>query len=199
METVIKIIEIFAFATGIAYLILEIMQHNFMWIIGIATGLACAFSFGVQHIWGQMGLNIYYVVISIIGLARWRRDAAALESSKGSNDSIIHLNHLKLKTLLISILLFLAGSSALIWLLRILGDSESAVDAVVVVMSAIGTWWLAQSYLQQWYIWLIADSALTAMCIHSGMWWMAGLYMAYAMSSVYGWFHWKRNGRYVDS
>ena len=43
METVIKIIEIFAFATGIAYLILEIMQHNFMWIIGIATVLATGF------------------------------------------------------------------------------------------------------------------------------------------------------------
>lgn len=199
METVIKIIEIFAFATGIAYVILEILQLNFMWIIGIATGLACAFSFGVQHIWGQMGLNIYYVAISIIGLVRWRRDAAALEAPKGSTEETIHLNHLKLKTILISILILAAGSAVLIWLLKMLGDSESALDAVVVVMSAIGTWWLAESYPQQWFIWLIADSALAAMCIHSGMWWMSGLYLAYALSSVYGWFHWKRNGRYVDS
>lgn len=199
METVIKIIEIFAFATGIAYVILEILQLNFMWIIGIATGLACAFSFGVQHIWGQMGLNIYYVAISIIGLVRWRRDAAALEAPKGSNEGTIHLNHLKFKTILISILILAAGSAVLIWLLKMLGDSESALDAVVVVMSAIGTWWLAESYPQQWFIWLIADSALAAMCIHSGMWWMSGLYLAYALSSVYGWFHWKRNGRYVDS
>lgn len=199
METVIKIIEIFAFATGIAYVFLEILQLNFMWIIGIATGLACAFSFGVQHIWGQMGLNIYYVAISIIGLVRWRRDAAALEAPKGSTEGTIHLNHLKLKTILTSILILAVGSAVLIWLLKMLGDSESALDAVVVVMSAIGTWWLAESYPQQWFIWLIADSALAAMCIHSGMWWMSGLYLAYALSSVYGWFHWKRNGRYVDS
>lgn len=135
----------------------------------------------------------------MIGLVQWRKDSAALQSSKGHSDSTIHLNHLSLKTLIISILLIPAGSALLYLLLHMLGDSESAIDAIVVVMSAIGTWWLAKSYLQQWYIWLIADSTLTAMCIHSGMWWMAGLYMAYALSSIYGWIHWKRNGRYVDS
>jgi len=48
METAIKIVEIFAFLSGLVYIVLELKQKDFMWYIGIATGIACAFSF-VRH------------------------------------------------------------------------------------------------------------------------------------------------------
>ena len=57
--TLIEIIEIFALVTGVAYVVLEILQKNAMWVVGILTGAACAYSFAVQRIWGMMGLNIY--------------------------------------------------------------------------------------------------------------------------------------------
>ena len=72
MEGIIQAIEVFAFITGLAYIILEIGQKNLMWIVGIATGAACAFSFAVQHLWASMVLNVYYVLISIWGLIQWR-------------------------------------------------------------------------------------------------------------------------------
>lgn len=39
----IQAIEIFAFVTGLAYIVLEIFQKNAMWVLGIATGIACAY------------------------------------------------------------------------------------------------------------------------------------------------------------
>ena len=65
---IVQAIEIFAFVTGIAYIVLEILQKNAMWVVGILTGAACAYSFAVQRSWGMMGLNLYYIVISVIGL-----------------------------------------------------------------------------------------------------------------------------------
>ena len=44
MGTLISAIEIFAAVTGVAYVVLEILQKNAMWVVGILTGLACAFS-----------------------------------------------------------------------------------------------------------------------------------------------------------
>ena len=69
-------IELFAMVTGVLYVLLEILQKNAMWVVGIATGAACAYSFSIQHSWGMVGLNLYYVVMSVVGLIRWKKDSA---------------------------------------------------------------------------------------------------------------------------
>ncbi len=260
-------IEIFALVTGLAYVVLEIGQRNFMWVVGILTGLACAYSFATQRLWASMGLNVYYVIISFWGLWKWRRDARLVRSSAvlpGSDSAVmpgpdpvvmpgsdpavmpgpdpavmpgpdpavmpgtdpavmpgpdpaampgpdpavmpgsdrasrpaIHLRRPTRKTLILSALLTLFGTAALIALLRWLGDSSSALDAFVTVLSAVATWWLALSYPQQWILWIVADILSTILCALSGLPWMAALYLAYAASAVYGYFHWTRNGIYV--
>lgn len=188
MQNLIQAIEIFALITGVAYVVLEILQKNAMWILGILTGAACAFSFGVQHVWASMGLNCYYVVISFIGLAKWRADGAKV------SEGAIHLNPLTKKTVLWSAVLFVLGSLAMIWLLRAIGDAEPRLDGTATVLSIIGTWWLAQSYLQQWLIWIVADILTTTLCLVTGQYWMALLYLAYIGSAVYGYIHWKKKG-----
>ena len=185
---IIQAIEIFAFVTGVAYVVLEILQKNAMWVVGILTGAACAYSFAVQRSWGMTGLNVYYVVMSVIGLVQWQRDGAKVE------EGAIHLRALSRKTALWSALAFVAGSLALIAVLRALGDGSSALDATATVLSVIATWWLAQSYIQQWMLWVVADTLTTALCIANGQYWMAVLYLAYIASAVYGYFHWKKKG-----
>lgn len=189
--TVIQAIEIFALVTGVAYVVLEILQKNAMWVLGILTGAACAFSFGVQHVWASMGLNIYYVVISFIGLAKWRKDGARVA------EGAIHLRALPKKVALWSACIFVLGSLAMIFLLRAIGDAEPRLDGAATVLSIIGTWWLAQSYLQQWLIWIVADIITTTLCIVTGQYWMALLYLAYIASAIYGYFHWRKKGVYL--
>ena len=189
---IVKAIEIFAFVTGILYVLLEIGQKNLMWIVGILTGAACAYSFGVQRIYASMGLNVYYVVISVIGLVQWRKDGAQVA------EGAIHLTRPSRPVYVWSTVVFVAGSLALIALLRALGDPESPIDAIVTVMSAIGTWWLAKSYPEQWMIWIVADVISCVLCIRAGLHWMSVLYLAYAASAVYGYFHWMKKGEYIE-
>ena len=40
-----EIIQILALATGVPYIVLEILQKRAMWIIGFLTGAACAVAF----------------------------------------------------------------------------------------------------------------------------------------------------------
>ena len=185
---IIRIIEIFAFATGIAYVVLEILQKNAMWVVGILTGAACAYSFAVQRSWGMTGLNIYYVVISVIGLIQWRKDGAQVD--EGS----VHLRALPKNTAVWSAVGFVLGSLALSWVFRALGDGASALDGTATVLSIIATWWLTRSYIQQWLLWIVADTLTTALCIVNGQYWMAVLYVSYIASAVYGYYHWKKKG-----
>lgn len=194
MELAIKIIEIFALVTGLAYLVLEIQQKNLMWVLGILTGIACSFSFAVQHLYASTGLNIYYVAVSFWGLYQWKKDAGKLSDDAGSS---IHLNKLGVRTMVISAMVLVVGSIALIALLKAIGGSETQIDAVTTVMSAIGTWWLAKSYPEQWLVWIVADLMATVLCLTAGMYWMTALYFAYTAGAVYGYVHWRRNGKIV--
>lgn len=188
----VQAVEVFALVSGVAYVVLEILQKNAMWVVGILTGAACAASFAVTHVWASMGLNIYYVAMSAVGLVQWKK---AGEKVGGS----IHLAVLPKSIALWSAAIMLIGSLVMIQLLRLSADAAPRLDAITVMLSAIGTWWLAQSYLQQWLIWIVADLLSTALCISTGQYWMALLYAVYAGSAVYGYIHWKKEGVYLNS
>lgn len=190
--SLIEAIEVFAFVSGLAYIVLEILQKNAMWVIGILTGIACAWSFHQQQLYASMGLNLYYVGMSVVGLWQWRK------AGKDTPEGALHLEKPSARTWWISGAVFVVGSLALIVLLHRLGDSESAMDAIVTVLSAIATWWLAKSYPQQWFLWIAADLLSTALCLSAGLYWMAVLYLAYTGSAVLGYLHWVRNGRYKE-
>lgn len=192
METIIRIIEIFALVTGVAYVVLEILQKNAMWVLGILTGAACAFSFGVQHVWASMGLNIYYVVVSFIGLWQWKKDGAQVGEGE------IHIRPLTPKVQYISTLVYIIGLYPIFYILKASGDPAPLLDAASTLLSVIATWWLAKSYLRQWLLWIGADLMSTWLCIDTGQWWMAVLYAVYAASAVYGYFHWKKRGKVVS-
>ena len=193
-------IEIFALVSGLAYVVLEIGQRNAMWVLGVLTGVACAYSFATQHLWASMALNVYYVAVSVWGFIQWRRDARRVGGVGDAESSkVIHIRSLSDRTLIISCVATIAGSVGLFFLLRAIGDSSSVLDAVVTVLSAVATVWLALSIPQQWILWIVADLLSTVLCAVSGLWWMAFLYFAYAASAVYGYFHWTRKGTYVDN
>ena len=189
----IQAIEIFATVTGIAYVVLEILQKNAMWVLGIFTGIACAVSFGLQDVWACMGLNIYYVGMSVVGLIQWKK------ASEQVGEGELHLQELPQRVAIWSSALLVLGSVVLIQVLRLTGDAAPVLDGIAAVLSVIATWWLAQSYLQQWLLWIVADILSTALCISTGQYWMAVLYAMYTASAIYGYFHWKRNGKFVQA
>lgn len=190
--TFVEVIEIVALVTGLVYLFLEIIQSNWMWVVGILTGIPVAISFGLQHVWASMLLNVYYVVMSVVGIVMWIK-----ASGKITSDGAYHLARLPRKVLTISGILAVLGIPAMTVVLRMFGGHETVLDAVAFVLSAIGTWWLAKSYLEQWLVWIVADVISAALCAATGAWLLALLYAAYAGWAVFGYYLWKKKGEYI--
>ena len=191
--------EIFTLVTGVVYIILEIRQKNFMWVVGVFTSLAAMWVFFRQGLYASFGLNTYYLITAFIGLWQWGRDKKKLMSSSTDEPShdVIHLNRLSLKTVVVSSVVAVVGTFALAWLMQMLENPMSYLDAAVAVLSAVATWWLVRSYIAQWWLWILADTLSTILCATQGMWWMTALYAAYTLSAVYGYIHWKKNGTYI--
>jgi nicotinamide mononucleotide transporter len=66
-----NIVEIFGAVTGIAYVILEIRRNILLWPLGIITSAVYIYVFGREGFYANMGLQWYYLVISIYGWYQW--------------------------------------------------------------------------------------------------------------------------------
>ena len=207
-----NVVEIFTLVTGVIYIILEIRQKNFMWVIGVLTSVAAMCVFFRQGLYASFALNTYYLVTAFIGLWQWSRDKKKLVAEGGSHvvaeaqpeGDRIHLNMLTAKTVAASAVVMVLGTFGLVELMQWLNSAGilqenpmSYLDSAATILSAIATWWLVRSYIQQWWLWIAADLMSTILCASQGMWWMTALYAAYTLSAVYGWAQWKRNGRYI--
>ena len=190
-----NILEIFTLITGVIYVILEIRQKSAMWVLGIITSLASMMVFFRQGLYASFGLNTYYLITAFIGLWQWRRDKGAIEGS-----SRIHLNTLTWKTAAISAAIFICGTIGLsvgMEYMSELGFKEnpmSLLDASIAVLSAVATWWLVKAYLQQWWLWIVANGLSVALCASQEMWWMALLYILYMAAAMIGLRHWRKHG-----
>ncbi len=197
--------QIFTLVTGVLYIIYEIRQKNFMWVVGIATSLAAMWVFFRQGLYASFGLNTYYFITAFIGLWHWRRDKKALTENIEVKEDTIVLNRLSLKTVLASAVIVVIGSVLLSEGMSYLHEQGllaenpmSMLDSATTVLSAVATWWLVKSYREQWLLWIVADSMSVALCATQQMWWMAALYLAYVAAAIYGLRYWKRVGMYLS-
>ena len=197
--------QIFTLVTGVLYIIYEIRQKNFMWVVGIATSLAAMWVFFRQGLYASFGLNTYYFVTAFIGLWHWRRDKKALKENIDVKEDTIVLNRLSLKTVLASAVIVVIGSVLLSEGMSYLHEQGllaenpmSMLDSATTVLSAVATWWLVKSYREQWLLWIVADSMSVVLCATQQMWWMAALYLAYVAAAIYGLRYWKRVGMYLS-
>lgn len=184
--------ELFTLITGIIYIILEIRQKNLMWVVGMITSLASMWVFFRAGLYASFALNTYYLVTAFIGLWQWEKD------KKEISDDVIHLNRISVSTVAISVIAGIAGVFALAWLMQMLENPMSYLDASVAVISAVATWWLVKAYLEQWWLWIAANLLSAILCATQGMWWMTALYAAYMVSAIIGYRYWKNKGRYLN-
>jgi nicotinamide mononucleotide transporter len=189
-----KAIEIFALVSGMIYVVLEIRQKNFMWVLGIMTSLASMWMFYSKGAYASFLLNVYYFVTAFIGLWQWRRDKTVVDDG-------IHIRRMNVKTAvagLISACLLTFALSLGMDRLHACGilkeNPMSLLDASIAAVSAVATWWLVRSYLEQWWLWIASNLLSIVLCAMFGMWWMMLLYVAYVVSSVIGLRYWKKHG-----
>ena len=128
------LMEIFTLVTGVIYIILEIRQKNFMWVVGVFTSLAAMWVFFRQGLYASFGLNTYYLITAFIGLWQWGQDKKKLSSSETvSSGDVIHLNRLPTW--------WLVRSYIAQWWIWILADTMSTI-----LCATQGMWWMTALY-----------------------------------------------------
>lgn len=195
-----QLLEYFGVLTGLLYLLLEIRQHRAMWVVGFLTSLVYVFVFFFSKIYADMGLNIYYVAISIYGFWQWTRQnkkrlaAVIPDQAPRPNEKILYRN-LTLP-LFTGILFAIAAIYALLYyLLHDFTDSPiPAGDAFTTAVGIVATWMLARRIIEHWIFWIIVNCVSVYLYYLRGLYPTMFLYICYALLAAVGLYTWKKKG-----
>lgn len=200
MDHMEQLLEYFGVLTGLLYLLLEIRQHRAMWVVGFLTSLVYVFVFFFSKIYADMGLNIYYVAISIYGFWQWSRQnkkrlaAVIPDQASRPNEKILYRN-LTLP-LFTGILFAIAAIYALLYyLLHDFTDSPiPAGDAFTTAVGIVATWMLARRIIEHWIFWIIVNCVSVYLYYLRGLYPTMFLYICYALLAAVGLYTWKKKG-----
>jgi len=211
-----NIVEIFGAVTGIAYVVLEIRRNILLWPLGIITSAVYMYVFGRTGFYANMGLQGYYLVISVYGWYAWRmskagtspepREATGIvepgdptltlppENIDGTlKDSGTDVRRLERTAALWCVLAAAVLWGVLWFLLDRATDSPVPVwDGLIASLSAVATWMLTKKYLEQWYVWIVANAIAVVVYIYSGLYPTAVLFFVYFVMAIIGVVKWKQ-------
>ena len=193
-----QLLEYFGVLTGLLYLFLEIKQHRAMWIVGFLTSLVYVFVFFFSKIYADMGLQAYYVAISIYGFWQWTRKCNPAQTSpaveKEASGTIVYRQATPL--MLTGICFAILGTYLLIYyVLYTFTDSPiPAGDAFTTAIGIIATYMLAKRIIEHWIFWIIANAASVYLYYLRELYPTMFLYVCYTVLAAVGLYIWKKKG-----
>lgn len=186
-------IEIIGIVLSLIYLYFEIKAKVLMWFFGIVSSAIMGIVFFQSGFYADMGLMLYYVIISIYGWIHWK---------KGLNEEQLQICHLTKKQAFAAVLILVVGYLLLLLILLhipgIIGLKDSTfpyVDALTVAASMVATWMLSQKILEQWHIWIVVNIISTIMFAMKGLNYTTVLYLIYTIGSFWGYISWMKSYR----
>jgi len=181
-------IEIFGVVTGILYVILEVKQNRLLWPLGIVTSAAYIYIFFTGKFYADMGLQVYYVLISIYGWYYWSRGGAREDIGE------LPVVRIRRKQSLLLFLTFALAWAGIYYVLDRYTDSTVPVgDSFTTALAVVATWMLTRKIIEQWFLWIIANVVSIGLYIYKGLYPTVILYAVYAGMAVYGYMEWKRS------
>jgi len=192
MELIIKwlsgnYIELLGAILGIVYIFFSIRQSILTWPVGLLTSLLYVWVFFVSKLYADMGLQMYYVVISIYGWYEW------LRGNQSNHAEPIRISRLSLKLGVIlsgiSLVIFI-----LIWfVLKNYTDSTVPIaDSLATALSIVATWMLARKILEHWLVWIFVDAFSAGLFWYKDLLPTVFLFVVYAVMAYIGYREWKR-------
>ena len=181
-------IELLGAILGILYIFFSIRQSILTWPTGLLTSVLYTIVFFQSKFYADMGLQVYYVVISIYGWYYWQKGA-----QPGKNKTIpvrrLSINFWPIIAIIGFIIYIL-----LVYILINFTDSDVPyMDSLTTVLSIIATWMLAKKYIEQWLIWIFVDAVSAGLYVYKNLWPTVILFIVYTIMAILGYLEWKKD------
>lgn len=173
---------------GLVYLWLELRASVWLWLLGVVMPAFYLTVYWKAGLYADFGLQVYYIAAAAYGWICWKLPRKG-KADKGGERPITHCPG-RVWAGVAAAALGLWGVLYLV-LSHWTDSTVPASDGLTNALSIIGLWMLARKYVEQWWVWCVADAGLAALYVYKGIPFTAGLYGLYSAVAVWGYFRWK--------
>jgi nicotinamide mononucleotide transporter len=177
-------IEIVAAALAVAYLLLAIRQRIECWVAAFTS--ACLYVWVVfgARLYMEAALNAFYAAMALYGYWQWRY---------GRGGGSLKVSHWTLGRHALPIVGIVAVSLVNWYFLRRYTAAASPlVDSLVTWSSVFATFLVARKVYENWYWWLVIDTASLCLYLSRGLYLTTLLFGLYLVLVVVGMRQWRR-------
>ncbi len=185
----IHYVELLGSALGILGVFFQIKQNIWVWPISIIASVLYVLVFLHVHLYALMSLQFYFIAVSIYGWYQWKHP-------KPENNVIteeLPVTRLNLKTILIYSALFVGFWMILYWFLKeFTDDSQPFWGSIITALSLVASLMLAKKIIEQWLVWIIADSIAVVIYFNQHLYPTTIFYFILVIMAIIGFKQWKK-------
>lgn len=143
-----------------------------------------------------MGLNVYYVAISVYGFYKWTcQSNSSVRTDEQPTDNSILYRHITTRLFAGVSLAILALYALIYYILHNFTDSPIPMgDAFTTSVGIVATWMLARRIIEHWIFWVVVNFASVYLFYLRGLYPTMFLYLCYAVLAILGYYTWKKKG-----
>jgi nicotinamide mononucleotide transporter len=180
-----SLLEVTGVITGLLCVYLAAKNIIWNWPFAIISVVIYIFIFFDSHLFADMGLQVYFLIMNIYGWYYWSKKPVSEEKTPVMR---IKKTEVILSIIAIIIFTFLLGT----FLLKQTSASFPFVDSFCTACSLVAQVFLARKVLENWLIWIFVDIIYVGVYIFKDLHLTAVMYAIYVGIALMGYIDWKR-------
>ncbi len=182
-------IEVLGVVTSLVYLYFSVRQIIWLWPFGIISSALFILIFFNSKFYADMGLQVYYLGVSIYGWVYWSRGTVDQQEK-----STLPVQRVPRRLAMALGVIGVLALVAIVFVLKNFTDSDVPWgDAFTTAGSIVATWMLARKILEHWLVWIVVDSVAAGLYFYKGLYPSFLLYVIYAVIAVIGYHQWRKS------
>lgn len=178
-------LELMSFVLSVITVALNIRQLHWAWLFSILSSGLYAGVFFDARLYGDMGLQFVFILVSIWGWMNWLRGNDAHERLK--------VTRLNAQSRLASVGAALLVFVLLAWFLKTFTDTDVPyADGFLTAGSLLGQVLLSRKKLENWHVWIIVDVLYVGLYVYKGLMLTALLYAIFILMAIIGLRAWSK-------
>lgn len=179
--------ELTAALLGLISIVLQIKQNAWYWAISIAMVSMYIAVYIDYRLYADMLLQIYYLIMSLYGWWSWKFGGSSNSKSLKVSKTPVQFWPL---IIFVSMLMFVLLG---LFMSHFTNSDVPWVDSLVTAISFTATWMLARKKIENWILWIIADSISIGLYYYKGMYPTLVLFIVLTILAFVGYHQWKKD------
>ncbi len=181
-------LEIISFILSVITVVLNIRQTHWAWLFAIIASAMYGAVFYQARLYGDMGLQVVFIVVSVWGWYQWLYGGAQHDELHVSRSSNIGWAW--------GIAGWLAGFVILaLFLARWTNTDVPNVDGFLTAGSLLGQVLLSRKKVENWIVWIVVDILYVGLYVYKGLALTAVLYALFVVLAGIGLAAWYREAQ----